>query len=580
MESDLFFGTSGPRNAEIAIVGEAWGADEARAQRPFVGESGKELNRMLGEAGIDRERCFCTNIVPERPPGNDMWRFFYSNAEVKANKVEGYRALYPKENVRRGLDRLNSQLNRVAPRLVVLCGNYPLWALTDAGDVENKKPLERNPDGWSGKIPAGITKWRGSMLKTLDGVPALPIYHPAGILRNWATRAVTVHDLKLRVPLALNDAWEKPEWTRVLGTELLSVIHFLDKLLHLLEKGPVLGSTDIETKKGCIASLGISVDGHTALAIPFIKPTTTGLTNWWSLDEEVLIVKLLRKILHHPNYKRIGQNWIYDTQYLSHWWRIEPDVDFDTMLAQHLLFPGSPKALYYLASIYCRDYYAFWKEDSNEWEGDLDIDRLLYYNCDDVIYTWRVAKELRAAIEATNNLERYSYLLETWFLAVEMMQRGIAIDKKVRSDMSIRVMEEAQDRIDFLCRVVPECCLPPVGRTAKPWYSSAKQQQRLFYEMMGCKSIHHRKTGNITANTEALEELKIRYPELTQVLDSIIELRSLGVFQNNFLSAAIDPDDRMRCSFNPAGTETLRWSSSENAFGRGTNLQNIPKGDE
>jgi hypothetical protein len=36
----------------------------------------------------------------------------------------------------------------------------------------------------------------------------------------------------------------------------------------------------------------------------------------------------------------------------------------------------------------------------------------------------------------------------------------------------------------------------------------------------------------------------------------------------------------MKCSFNTAGTETFRWSSSTNAFWRGTNLQNIPKGEE
>jgi len=38
--------------SRIAIIGEAWGKDEAAAKRPFVGASGRELNRMLEEAGL------------------------------------------------------------------------------------------------------------------------------------------------------------------------------------------------------------------------------------------------------------------------------------------------------------------------------------------------------------------------------------------------------------------------------------------------------------------------------------------------------------------------------------------------
>jgi hypothetical protein len=46
------------------------------------------------------------------------------------------------------------------------------------------------------------------------------------------------------------------------------------------------------------------------------------------------------------------------------------------------------------------------------------------------------------------------------------------------------------------------------------------------------------------------------------------------------LEAKLSPDGRLRCSFNIAHPETHRWSSNSNGFGEGTNLQNIPKGDE
>ena len=81
-------------------------------------------------------------------------------------------------------------------------------------------------------------------------------------------------------------------------------------------------------------------------------------------------------------------------------------------------------------------------------------------------------------------------------------------------------------------------------------------------------------------NEEALERIKRIEPVLTPIVEMLQEYRSLGFFLNTFCRAKLDPDDRMRCSYNIGGTETYRWSSSENAFGRGTNLQNLPKGIE
>ena len=54
MTAPPFAHTSGPTNAKLVLVGEAWGEQEALVQRPFIGYSGQELTRMLDEAGIAR----------------------------------------------------------------------------------------------------------------------------------------------------------------------------------------------------------------------------------------------------------------------------------------------------------------------------------------------------------------------------------------------------------------------------------------------------------------------------------------------------------------------------------------------
>src|SRR3990170_3156877 len=63
---------SGPTNAKIMLVGEAFGYEEERAGEPFVGASGQELNRMLHEVGIMRSECYVTNLVNSRPANNDI----------------------------------------------------------------------------------------------------------------------------------------------------------------------------------------------------------------------------------------------------------------------------------------------------------------------------------------------------------------------------------------------------------------------------------------------------------------------------------------------------------------------------
>jgi DNA polymerase len=66
---NLVFADGNPQ-AKVMLVGEAPGADEDREGLPFVGRSGKLLDRMLAAVGLDRTKVYIANIVPWRPPGN------------------------------------------------------------------------------------------------------------------------------------------------------------------------------------------------------------------------------------------------------------------------------------------------------------------------------------------------------------------------------------------------------------------------------------------------------------------------------------------------------------------------------
>jgi DNA polymerase-1 len=291
------------------------------------------------------------------------------------------------------------------------------------------------------------------------------------------------------------------------------------------------------------------------------------------------LVRRIRGVLNHPNALIIGQNFAYDIQFLSKFWLVKPKLHWDTMVAQHVLFPNTPKDLGYLASMYSTDYYRYWKEDSKEWEAKGDWDSHLLYNCDDCIYTFKIYESQRQAAENLGLMPQILWKLDEWHLACEMSMRGVLVDQATRAEMVLRVDQAVRDRQAAAERMVPAFCRPDTT-SKRPFYSSSKQTQELLYTMLGLKSVFHRKTGNITANDEAIEALKIRYPYLTRLFDCLLELRSLRVFSSNYLSAAVDADGRWHCSFNVAGAKTMRWSSSENAFGRGLNLQNISSGTE
>ena len=171
----------GPVNASIMIVGEAPGADEESKGIPFVGASGQELDRMLGEAGISRSECFITNVCRTRPPNNDISKYFArSKKDITHDHTQRHSKhfLHP---IRTGLAALEKEISMVKPNIIIALGNISFWAITGR---------------W------GITKWRGSMLHGVDSMSAFQCipYDPSrgGTPRMGMAIVSVVTDLRRR----------------------------------------------------------------------------------------------------------------------------------------------------------------------------------------------------------------------------------------------------------------------------------------------------------------------------------------------------------------------------------------------
>lgn len=150
----------GVPGAPVMIVGEAPGADEDRAGRPFVGLSGQLLDRMLATIGLDRQRnVYISNVLPWRPPGN-------------RNPTDNEMATC--------LPFIQRHIELAAPRVLVLVGGTSAKTLLDRRE--------------------GITRLRGRWFDwqgPSDGaaIPVLATYHPAYLLRSPGQKASAWKDL-------------------------------------------------------------------------------------------------------------------------------------------------------------------------------------------------------------------------------------------------------------------------------------------------------------------------------------------------------------------------------------------------
>lgn len=163
----------GRPGSPLLIMGEAPGREEDKLGLPFVGESGKLLDRMLAAIGLDRRNVFISNVVYWRPPGNRT----PSQEEIMACLPFARRLI---------------ELSR--PTVVLALGNAAVQTL-----------LKRSE---------GITRLRGRWVDyPLENrtVPLMPSFHPAFLLRQPGLKRESWRDfLAVRARLAEAGAWPPP----------------------------------------------------------------------------------------------------------------------------------------------------------------------------------------------------------------------------------------------------------------------------------------------------------------------------------------------------------------------------------
>ena len=153
----LVFSDGNPQ-ARIMFVGEAPGRDEDIEGLPFVGRSGKLLDRMIAAIGLDRSKAYIANVIPWRPPGN--------------------RTPTPQET-QICLPFIQRQIELVNPDVLVTLGNPSTQTLLSTRE--------------------GIMKTRGKWVDYDTGtrtIRAIATFHPAYLLRSPSYKRMSWQDLR------------------------------------------------------------------------------------------------------------------------------------------------------------------------------------------------------------------------------------------------------------------------------------------------------------------------------------------------------------------------------------------------
>jgi uracil-DNA glycosylase len=324
---------------DIVLIGEAWGEHEERQRTPFVGATGYELDRILGQVGIHRADCFLTNVFNRRPKANKIEDF----CGLKIQSIPGYPALtksrYVRAEFQPELDRLAEELVEVNPNLIVCLGNTAMWALLGL---------------------TAITKYRGTTklsTHTVSGFKVLPTYHPAAIFRTPEIRPIVISDMlkaarerefpDLRRPA--REIWVRPT--------LEDVRRFFDECV---PDGCIL-SVDIETSGRKITCIGFSPRHDLALVVPFVIPTGLGGNYWHDRRTEIEVWRIIRDALESVRIRKVFQNGLYDIAFIRRAVGVRVGgAEHDTMLLHHSLQPESLKGLGFLGSIYTDE--GAWKQ--------------------------------------------------------------------------------------------------------------------------------------------------------------------------------------------------------------------------
>lgn len=502
----------GSSGAKLFILGEAPGYEETASGKPFVGPSGKELDRILKDAGINRGDCWVSNVFKYEIPSN-----------VGAKKIPAWvRAKEVEIDVNESLAELQNEINSIKPNCILALGGTALWAL-------------------SGKTK--ITNFRGSIMHGM-GRKFVATYHPAHLLhqsknsevKGYWNRQVMIFDFKraarqsqfeeLRLPQRIlqicRNSWELNEYRQRWASRKRMAV-------------------DIEALGTCIPGcIGIALDKSHGICVPLWNHgdishiPDADLVNCWMILAEMLYEKDI-----------VGQNFNYDRDKIKRLGFIIRRLISDTMLKAFAINPELPKSLAFNTSIYTEE--PFYK-DEGMYEGKIED---LFIGCArDACVTLEIDEAMEPDLVELGQVDFYNnFLMKLPELYLSIENQGFNIDAKRRDEL-IHKYIEWDERLRYELYQL-------VGTEVN--CNSPKQVAELLFITLNCPQ----RGGTGEEELSALLNLQSFTDETKRrVVELILENRKVRKTISTYLMAMPDFDGRMRTTYFPC-LETGRTSTGQ-----------------
>jgi DNA polymerase len=461
---------TGPADAEILIVGEALGVQEAVQGVPFVGDAGAMLDKCLRFTGIERESLRIDNTVRCKPPNNWLDGAPWEAGAIKHCNHYLHRTLEERHNV------------------IVPVGGIAIRNLLDYSPKtwrSFKKPLE-NFHGtihWSELYQAWI----------------IPTYHPAFLQRgNHNLVGVLMHDLVLAQDIAKNGHRKQTptlrvdppvewflEWCQIIIAKSVESVAAGENVPWLAvdietpekEKGIDESEAAVDDPSYIITRVNFATeyDLDFALTVPWTGPYISGIA-------QLLKCTTLRPVFWNINYDvpRLRKNGIRPHDY------------WDFMDAWHMLQSRLPRGLGFVAPFYSR--FGAWKHLSSTQPGQYAaIDALQTIRC-----TVGIERDLEQAGQ-WDSFERHGHDLDVTALK-PAEDVGLPVDKKALEDLQDELEKERQRIHAGIDALIPEELIPlepkggykrfPIGpdKKPKPGYFEVVSKQ-MCYKCLACGKV-------------------------------------------------------------------------------------------
>ena len=334
----------------IAFVGEAPSDEELGHQplpEPLVGPSGREFNRILRTAQVDRGDCLVTNVFDFQLPDNELKNITGGKAEWDEWRKDGYnlpsirfgqsiRWLRPEYEVQ--LERLRQELLEANPRVIVPLGGTALWAFTGYNNISAHRGVVHE----------------ASMV--VPGAKLLPTFHPAYVSRQHKMYIIVAQDIVKAKRESKREGFHFPDREIWIEPTLEDLGVFKRRYL---DDAPYI-SVDIETGLGQIDCIGFSDGPSHALVVPFLDLEKPSRSYWPTLEAELQALDFVEEVLT-CSIPKLLQNGPYDVYWIHRKWNIQvANYCEDTRLLHHAMFPELPKDLQFMGSVYAEQH--AWKQ--------------------------------------------------------------------------------------------------------------------------------------------------------------------------------------------------------------------------